>query len=110
VSHLLELDLPQTNLEFGANKKSTPIFMVFDVSPAGDGMLSDNVREVRRAGTPAMTWGYIDGRRSHLGAMASQGFQAANKFPGYEIWMEDRSSIFIEDMSKVVLIEEIPQF
>lgn len=108
--HLKELDLPQTNLEFGQNKKSTPIFMVFDVSPTSDGSLVNNIREVRRAGTPNMQWGYIDGRRSHLGAFKSQGFNAANKFPGYEIWMEDRSDVFIEDLSRCVLIEEIPQF
>lgn len=110
VIHLKELDLPQTNLEFGQNKKSTPIFMVFDVSPTSDGSLINNIREVRRAGTPNMQWGYVDGRRSHLGAFKSQGFNAANKFPGYEIWMEDRCDIFIEDLSRCVLIEEIPQF
>lgn len=110
VVHLKELDLPQTNLEFGQNKKSTPIFMVFDVSPTSDGSLVNNIREVRRAGTPNMQWGYIDGRRSHLGAFKSQGFNAANKFPGYEIWMEDRADVFIEDLSRCVLIEEIPQF
>lgn len=110
VSHLKELDLPQTNLEFGQNKKSTPIFMVFNVSPNSDGSLTNNIREVRRAGTPNMTWGYIDGRRSHLGAFKSQGHQAASKFPGYEIFMEDRCDVFIEDMSRTVLIEELPQF
>ena len=107
--HLRELDLPQTNLEFGQNKKSTPVFMVFDVSPNSDGSLINNIREVRRAGTPNMQWGYVDGRRSHLGAMKSQGHQAANMFNGYEIFMEDRSDIFVEDMSRTVLIEEIPQ-
>lgn len=108
--HLKELDLPQTNLEFGQNKKSTPVFMVFDVSPTSDGSLINNIREVRRAGTPSMQWGYIDGRRSHLGAFKSVGMQSANKFPGYTIWMEDRCDVFIEDMSRTVLIEEIPQF
>jgi len=108
--HLKELDLPQGSLEFGQNKKSTPIFMVFDVSPTSDGSLINNIREVRRANTPSMQWGYIDGRRSHLGAMASQGHNAATKFPGYTVWMEDRSDVFIEDMSRTVLIEEIPQF
>lgn len=42
--HLKELDLPQTNLEFGQNKKSTPVFMVFNVSPEGNGSLVDNIR------------------------------------------------------------------
>lgn len=110
LSHLKELDLPQTNLQFGQNKKSTPIFMVFNVSPNSDGSLVNNIREVRRAGVPNMTWGYIDGRRSHLGAFKSQGHSAANKFNGYEIFMEDRCDAFIEDMSRTVLIEEIPQF
>ena len=108
--HLKELDLPQTNLEFGQNKKSTPIFFVFDVSPTSDGSLVNNIREVRRAGTPSMQWGYVDGRRSHLGAFKSVGMQSASKFPGYTIWMEDRSDVFIEDLSRTVLIEEIPQF
>ena len=46
--HLKELDLPQSNLEFGQNKKSTPVFMVFDVSPQSDGSLLNNIREVRK--------------------------------------------------------------
>jgi len=108
--HLKELDLPQTNLEFGQNKKSTPVFMVFDVSPQNDGGLMNNIREVRMKDQPSMTWGYIDGRRHHLGFAKSQGMSSANKFPGYQIWMEDRCDIFIEDLSRTVLIEEIPQF
>lgn len=108
--HLKELDLPQTNLEFGQNMKSTPVFMVFDVSPLSDGAMVNNIREVRMQGAPSMTWGYIDGTRSHLGFAKSQGMQSANKFPGYELWMKDRCDVFIEDLSRTVLIEEIPQF
>lgn len=107
--HLKELDLPQSNLEFGQNKKSTPVFFVFDVSPASDGSLVNNIREVRMAGRPSMTWGYIDGTAHHLGFARSQGMSSANKFPGYEIWMKDRCDVFIEDLSRTVLIEEIPQ-
>jgi hypothetical protein len=108
--HLKELDLPQSNLEFGQNKKSTPLFLVFDVSPEGDGSLRNNIREVRMEGRPSMTWGYIDGRRSHLGAMRSQGHSAANMFDGYTIFMDDRYDVFIEDLSRCVVIEEVPQF
>lgn len=108
--HLTELDLPQTNLDFGQNRLSTPIFIVFDVSPSSDGQLTNNIREVRRSNSPNMTWGYVDGRRSHLGAFSSQGMQSANKFPGYTIWMESREDIFVEDMSRAVLIEELPLF
>ena len=104
------LDLPQSNLEFGQNKKSTPVFMVFDVSPMSDGSMVNNIREVRMKGAPSMTWGYIDGTRHHLGFAKSQGMSSANKFPGYEIWMKDRCDVFIEDLSRTVLIEEIPQF
>ena len=107
--HLKELDLPQSNLEFGQNKKSTPVFFVFDVSPTGDGSMVNNIREVRMEGRPSMTWGYIDGTRHHLGFAKSQGMSSANKFPGYELWMKDRCDIFIEDLSRTVLIEEIPQ-
>lgn len=107
--HLAELDEPQTNTEYSQNKKSTPLFIVFDVSPEGDGTPKSNVREVRRKAAPSMTWGYIDGRQHHLGFAATQGMQSANKFPGYTIWMEDRSDIFVEDLSRTVIIEEIPQ-
>ena len=108
--HLKELDLPQTNSEFGQNKKSTPVFMVFDVSPDGDGTPKNNIRQVRHRNRPSMTWGYIDGTIHHLGFAASQGMQSANKNPYYEIWMKDRSDIFIEDLSRTVIIEEIPAF
>lgn len=108
--HLKELDLPQNNLEFGQNKKSTPVFMVFDVSPNSDGSLNNNIREVRVKGRPSMTWGYIDGRRHHLGFAASQGHSAGSKLDGYTIFMDDRYDVFIEDMTRTVLIEEIPQF
>jgi len=108
--HLKELDLPQTNLEFGQNKKSTPVFFVFDVSPMSDGSLVNNIREVRMEGAPSMTWGYVDGRAHHLGFARSQGMSSANKFPGYTLWMEDRCDVFIEDLSRTVLIEELPQF
>lgn len=108
--HLKELDLPQSNLEFGQNKKSTPVFFVFDVSPSSDGSMVNNIREVRMSGRPSMTWGYIDGTAHHLGFARSQGMSSANKFPGYELWMKDRCDIFIEDLSRTVLIEEIPQF
>lgn len=108
--HLKELDLPQTNLDFGQNKKSTPVFFVFDVSPMSDGSMVNNIREVRLKNAPSMTWGYIDGRQHHLGFARSQGMSSANKFPGYTLWMEDRCDIFIEDLSRTVLIEEIPQF
>ncbi|NLR60692.1 hypothetical protein HGH93_21460 [Chitinophaga polysaccharea] len=110
LKHLQELDLPQHNREFGQNKKSTPIFMVFDVSPDSDGTFTDRIREVRQAGAPSMTFGYINGRQSHLGHQASQGMDSASMDPSYMIWMEDRADIFIEDMSRTVLIEEIPQY
>ncbi len=110
VCHLMELDLPQTNSEFGQNKKSTPLFMVFDVSPKGDNMSSDNIREVRPASAPSMTWGYIDGTYHHMGHAASKGMSSANTFPGYKIWMKDRYDVFIEDVTRTAIIEQVPQF
>lgn len=110
LKHLRELDLPQLNREFGQNKKSTPIFMVFDVSPTSDGTFRDTIREVRQEGAPSMTWGYINGRQHYLGQQRSQGMDSASMDPGYKIWMEDRADIFIEDLSRCVLIEEIPQY
>lgn len=110
LKHLSELDLPQSNKEFGANKKSTPLFLVFDVSPESDGTFTDRIREVRQAGAPSMTWGYVNGRQHHLGHQASQGMDSASMDPGYTLWMEDRADVFLEDLSRCVLIEEIPQY
>lgn len=109
VVHLMELDLPQTNSEFGRNKKSTPVFMVFDVSDMGD-MASDNIREVRPAAAASMTWGYIDGTFNHLGHAASKGMSSSNMFPGYKMWYKDRYDVFVEDITRTVLIEQVPQF
>lgn len=106
--HLKELDLPQTSLEFGQNKKSAPMFLVFDVSPTGNGTLGSNIREVRLESRPGMTWGYIDGRRHHLGFAASKGHTASSKFDGYTMFFDDRYDVFIEDLSRTVLIEETP--
>lgn len=107
--HLLELDLPGTSSEFGQNKKSAPIFLVLDLTPS-DGMNSQNIRLVRRAGVPNIMWSYVDGRMHHLGPFASQGHSAANSFPGYTINMETRWDIFIEDPTRCVLIEEQPAY
>lgn len=108
--HLRQLDLPNTNLEQGQNKKSTPIFMVFDVSPTGDGTLQNNIRQVRLKSRPSMTWGYVDNAVHHLGFAKSQGMSSAGKDPWYTIWMKDRADIFIEDLSRCVIIKEVPSF
>jgi len=106
--HLRELDEPQTNVEYGQNKKSAPLYLVFDISPEGDGTPKNNIREVRHEAAPSMTWGYVDGRAHHLGFAASQGMSSANMFPGYKLWMEDRCDLFVEDLSRTVIIEELP--
>jgi hypothetical protein len=108
LTHLKELDLPELNTEYGQNRKSAPVFMVFDVSPNSDGKFGANVREVRLDGRPPMKWGYQDGRTSHLGPKASQGHIFSTMFDGYKIFMEDRADIFIEDLSRCFLIEESP--
>lgn len=105
VSHLRELDLPYSQADFDLNKRSAPIFFVFDLTNP-DGGLNNNIRTVRNSGQPGMTWGYIDGRRHHLGFAASQGMSSASMEPGYQMWYEDREDVFIEDMSRVVVIEE----
>lgn len=109
VAHLMELDLPQLNSEYGQNAYSAPVFMAFDVSNPTGGMFK-GIREVRQEGAPSMTWGYVDGRQSHLGHYASKGMQSASMEPGYQIWMEDRCDVFIEDLSRCVIMEQIPQF
>ncbi len=105
ISHLRELDVPQSQMDYDYNKKSTPIFFVFDLTNP-DGGLSNNIRTVRHEGAPGMTWGYIDGRQHHLGFANTQGMSSANKFPGYQMWYEDREDVFIEDMSRCVIIEQ----
>lgn len=106
VSHLMELDLPQMNADYGTEKYSLPVFLALDVSNATVGSMK-NIREVRKKGAPSMTWGYVDGRQHHLGHAASKGMSSSNMFPGYQIWMEDYADVFIEDLSRCVLIEQI---
>ena len=91
-------------------KEKEFIYIKMDLLTLDNGSMINNIREVRMKGAPSMTWGYIDGTRHHLGFAKSQGMSSANKFPGYEIWMKDRCDVFIEDLSRTVLIEEIPQF
>jgi hypothetical protein len=55
-----------------------------------------------------MTWGYIDGTRHHLGFAKSQGMSLQTNSQDKN--MKDRCDVFIEDLSRTVLIEEIPQF
>jgi len=107
VSHLSELDQPQTSAEFNLNRKSPPVFMVFDMTNQNGGL--SGVREVRLEGRPAMEWGYIHGRSHHLGHAYSKGMESANMFPGYKMWFDDRFDIFAEDLSRMVLIEQTPQ-
>ncbi len=109
IVHLMELDQPQTNSEYGQNKKSTPVFIVFDISNS-EGGLSSNIREVRRKSRPSMTWGYVDGRVHHLGFGAMQGMSSSSTNPWYELWMEDRADIFVEDPTRTILIEELPSY
>lgn len=108
VAHLAELDKPRLNGNLGAGKYTPPIFIAFDISESEGGL--KNIREVRIKGAPSMTWGYVNGRAHHLGFANSKGMDSANMFPGYQMWMEDRSDIFIEDFSKCVIFEELPQF
>ena len=84
--------------------------MVFDVSPDSSGALNNNIREVRYRSRPSMTWGYVDGAIHHLGFARSQGMSSASKDPWYTIWMKDRADVFVEDLSRTVIIEEVPQF
>ena len=109
VSHLRELDEPQSQLDFNLNKKSAPIFFVFDITNP-DGGLQNNIREVRLEGNPSQTWGYVDGRMHHLGFAASQGMSSSSMDPGYKIWYEDRADLFVEDLSKTLIIEEQPSY
>ncbi len=107
VSHLKELDLPETYDQFAINRKSPPIFYAFDITNP-DGGLQNNIREVRQAGAPSMTWGYVNGRQDAVkGNM--YGGQSASLNPGSTLWFEDRFDIFIEDFSKVVVFEQTPQ-
>ncbi len=58
-----------------------------------------------------MTWGYINGRTKwSAGSMGAQGMISSSMDPAASVWMEDRSDIFVDDLSRMVLIEENPQY
>lgn len=108
VVHLKELDEPQSKIDYELNRKTPPIFFIFDITNPDGGL--QNIREVRMKGAPSMTWGYINGRQHYLGHAASRGMESASMDPGYKIWYEDRTDIHIEDLSRCVIIEEQPQY
>lgn len=109
IAHLKELDEAETNLEFGQSKKRPPIFFVFDISPSGDGRPGTNIRELRLKGWPTLTSGTITGRAQWEGPLTGQRLISASMDPSASIWMEDRDDLFVEDLSRMVLIEELPQ-
>jgi len=106
VSHLKDLDLRYGFAQTAVSRKTPPIFFIFDITNP-DGGMQNNIREIRQKGNPSMTYGYIPGRQSPFGNM--QGGMSASKKPGYTMWFEDRFDIFIEDLSKVVVFEQVPQ-
>lgn len=110
IVHLKELDEAETNLEYGQNKKRPPIFFVFDITPSSDGRPGTNIKELRLKGWPGMTSGTITGRAQWAGPLSGQRLISASMDPAARIWMEDRDDIFVEDLSRMVLIEERPQY
>ena len=75
-----------------------------------DGSIANNVREIRSKDRPGMRWGYVDGAVHHLGFAASQNMSSANLDPWYTCWMKDRCGIFVEDVTRCVMIKENPVY
>jgi hypothetical protein len=110
VVHLSELDNDDLSGTTYAGRYKDPIFLILDVSNSSNGSLKDNIREVRMKGRPNMIWGYMDGLRHHNGAFASQGHSMGHKADSYTVIMKERVDPFVEDFSKMVLIEQNSDF
>jgi len=101
---LEQLNEANTFLEQGPNKRVTPLFIILDVS---GGASMSGIRELKLKSRPNGLSAYIPGVTSFNG---TESVLAASKNP-YQTWMmKDFTGLFLEDLTKTVIIKEMPQF
>jgi hypothetical protein len=101
LKHLKTLDSSTTKSERGTGKFSrlSACFIGFDMSNDG----RENMKIVKRSTRPDDYWGYVVGTASPMGPM--KGGMSANKKAGYEMWVQSRLGIHVEDVTKMFILK-----
>jgi len=92
------LDVTDENYT-NATKKSDKIIYAEGANKAS------NVFMVKPSARKSTTWGTVNGTEHMLGEAMMHGMQSANLEPGFTIWAKNQSSVWIEDLTRCVLIE-----
>lgn len=101
LKHLKSLDSYGTKSERGTGKysKMSACFIGMDMSKDN----RENMKIVKRATRPDDYWGYVVGTCSPMGPM--KGGMSAHKRAGYEMWVQSRLGLHIEDVTKMFLLK-----
>lgn len=101
LKHLPALDAWNTKSERGKGRYSrmSSTFIGFDMSPDG----RENLKIVKRKTRQDDYWGYIPGTASPYGPI--KGGISANKKAGYEMWINSRVGLHMEDVTKSFILK-----
>jgi hypothetical protein len=101
LKHLPALDAFNTKTERGKGRYSRQscTFIGLDMSPDG----RENVQIVKRDTRQDDYWGYIPGTCSPYGPI--KGGLSANKKAGYEMWINSRIGLHMEDVTKSFILK-----
>jgi hypothetical protein len=106
LKHMKLLDSYTTRHERGAGKfsKMSATFIGLDMSHDS----TENVQIVKRSTRPDDYWGYVPGTCGPFGP--SKGGIGANKRAGYEMWIQSRIGLHIQDVTKTFMLKPTFEF
>lgn len=106
LKHLKTLDSFGTKSERGNGKysKLSACFIGLDMSNDG----RENMKIVKRSTRPDDYWGYVNGTCSPTGP--SKGAFSGSKKAGYEMWVQSRIGLHVEDVTKMFLLKPTFEF
>jgi hypothetical protein len=106
LKHMKLLDSYTTKHERGAGRfsKMSATFIGLDMSHDA----SENVKIVKRSTRPDDYWGYVAGTASPYGPV--KGGLTSNKRAGYEMWIQSRIGLHIEDITKTFMLKPTFEF
>jgi len=106
LKHMKLLDSYTTKSERGAGRfsKMSATFIGLDVSQDA----TENVKIVKRSTRPDDYWGYVAGTASPYGPV--KGGLTSNKRAGYEMWIQSRIGLHIEDITKTFMLKPTFEF
>ena len=106
LKHMKSLDTFGTKSERGKGKysKLSACFIGMDMSNDG----RENVKIVKRSTRPDDYWGYVPGTCSPMGP--SKGAMSSSKKAGYEMWVQSRLGLHVEDVTKMFLLKPTFEF